>query len=507
MLEEVTRPHFFPGQLLDYRDFNRLSLQGDKIAALMGSQLLAGGGILLQSLREFEPAFSEGLTVVVRPGMAILPNGQTLVLNSDLAIDLSQFAVKGGMRAIVSIRNKATAEDPYQDPEDPSIQGFQTHRLVPELVVSTEEVPADSLELFRVILDDEAHSLRLPLREEEWIGGELSAKAGVAVIDTRFRKRILPLTFLPLDFPQLMKIRAALYRIEEAHNRLQRIFLFDDIQGTSGYLSQLHAEVLSVPYQALKVAFLLATFSDRLAIFLEALSRKCPADQANFNRELFLEISSMLGEARERQALPRALPFQLVLKLSDKLDDLARFAEKQFTLINALEQALIDLRDRAVDFPEKTTLAGHVFRRVDYVQATDKQRVVFQSESSQVRKLQTRYRSGDLVGRTGVFVREGKIQLDFQILHPDAPAIVWFPQYIRRKGAKLEYRINGKTLLQDFAPEGDDNVWKNRGLIIQPEALIAQNNRLTIRIDEADLDYGFFEAAIYQPLNAQGVFQ
>jgi hypothetical protein len=214
-------------------------------------------------------------------------------------------------------------------------------------------------------------------------------------------------------------------------------------------------------------------------------------------------LSATLDEARVRHALPRALPFENLVRLSDRLEAFTRFAEQRFTLMNAVEEALLDLRDRAVGFPEKTTFAGHLFERVDYLSAVDKDRVAYQATQSQVRKLQTRYRSGDSVTRTGVFVRDGKISLDFNVPQPETAIVIWFPQYVRRKGAKLEYRINGKTLLVESSAEADsDNLWKNRGLIIQPEALVPQGNRLTIRVDEADLDYGFFEAAVYQPVGS-----
>lgn len=507
MLSSFSRPHFFPGQMLDYRDFNRLAVQGEKNAALFSSQLLSGGGILLQSLKEFEIRLGTDLKVIVQPGMALLPNGEVLVLDSALVVDLQNYLPFSGSQMVtIGITHKTVAVDPYTDPEDPSIQGFRTQKQEPELLVCQNAMPVNTLELFRVSLQAQTRTLRLETIPEAWELETLQGStSGEAVIDTRFRKPIVPLTFAPLDFPALVRHRQALYAMEDAHRRLKKIFLIDDAFDTQAYLTLLHAEILAVPFQPLKVAFLVSEFAEKLALFLESISRKCSEDQPNFDRAGFLALSEKLGEARVRHAIPRSLPFETLLQLGAQLEAFTVFGEQRFTLVNAVEEALSDLSDRAIGFPEKTTFAGHVFRRVDYLNATDRSRVTYQTSQSQVRKLQTRYASGDQVSRTGMFVRDGKITLDLQIAEIDSPVVVWFPQYIRRKSAKLEYEINGRTLFSEASVEtGVDNAWKNRGLIIQPEALVPQGNRLTIQIKETDLDYGFFEAAVYQPVQSGG---
>ena len=500
MLTPFSRPNFFPGQLLDFRDFNRLAEQADRASQALSSRLFLGGGILLQALREFEIVSQADLTVVIKPGVAILPNGEMAILAEDRALDLSTYL---GSNVRVALRHQSIAQDPYTDLEDPSIQGFRTQSRVCEIVVSGAECPEDSLELFRVDLRSGVKAVRAATLEETWIAGPIPNSGAQAVLDMRHRKSLVPLSFAPLAFAELIGMRKALYSMEEAHRRIQKIFLLEDKHGTGIFLSQLHAEILCVPYQPLKVAFLVSEFAEKLALFMEAVSRKCANDQPNFHKALYLELSGLLEVARVRHALPRSLPFTALQTLSQKLEAFALFAEQRFTLMNAVEEALLDLRDRAVDFASETTFAGHLFHRVDSISALDKNKVEYLSPASQVRKLQTRYRGGDNITRTGVFVREGKIALDFEVPNPDSPVVIWFPQYVRRQGATLEYGINGKTLLVESSAEPDsDNFWKNRGLIVQPEALVPQGNRLTIRVDDADLDYGFFEAAVYQPTSA-----
>ena len=51
-LVAMSRPNFFPGQLVDYRDFNRLSQQADKTVSILCQYLFKGGGIVVDALEE-----------------------------------------------------------------------------------------------------------------------------------------------------------------------------------------------------------------------------------------------------------------------------------------------------------------------------------------------------------------------------------------------------------------------------------------------------------------------
>jgi len=505
MLETLTRPSFFPGQLLDYRDFNRLAEQAEKTATLFNHGLFPQGGILLRSGKEFETTLGDGLCVIIHPGVAVLPNGETVTLEKEEVIDLAAYRVKGKPQTlIVGIGHETAARDHYTDPEDASIQGFRTVFKAPKLIARFEKLEEGCLELFRTVLSPQARSLRPPTALEEWSAGGLAPSEGVAVVDCRFRRKIVPLSYSPLGFSQMIELRTALYAMEDAHRRLQKIFLLEDAFDCGIRLTHLHAEILTVPFQPVKAAFVLSDFAEKMALFLESISRKCSQGQANFDREKYLRLCSLLDLARPRAALPQALPLDLLKEISALLTEFTLFAEQRFTLLNAVEEALGDLSDRSVDFAELTTLAGHVFERVDRLEAQDKDRVSY-AAAGQVRKLQTRYRSGDAATRTGVFMREGKVSIDFQVPNPEAPVVVWLPQHVRRRGAKLEYRINGKSLFSEAQTSGGaDNIWRNRGLVIAPEALVAQGNRLTIRVEEADLEYGFFEMSVYQPIKQVG---
>ncbi len=500
MLNKTIRPHFFPGQLVDYRDFNRLAGLTKESTSLLNAQILRGGGILLQSSEEFQIELGRELTVIVKPGMALLPNGELLTLNEERALNLTAYRpTNGQQRLIVGLEHETVAVDPYVDPEDPSIQGFRSQTEQVQLVVASEHLPVGALELFRVTLEAGTRSLRFPTTSEEWSVEELPATETESVVDTRFRRRLLPLTFAPIDFPELLQLRRAFYAMENAVRRLKRLFLIEDRHGTDFFLAQLHAESLAVPLQPLKAAFLTAEFADRLALFLEAIARKVSVGQSNFQSEIYLEIAGLLDQSRVRHALPRELPFERLLTLASKLEAFTCFAEERFTLMNVVEEALLDLQDRHDAFPEKTTFAGHVFQRVDRVLAGEADRVEFKASFKQMRKLQANYLSGERVTRTGVFVRDGDITLNIKVPNTESAAIVVFPQYARRKTAAMEYLVNGKKIRNEASVEMPvENLWRNRALILPPETLVSQGNQVTLHLGKTELDYGFFEAAVYQ---------
>ena len=71
MLDNVMRPNFFPGQVIDYKDFNRLSQQADRILSMFCRHLYRGGGVIANALDEFEVSPLKGLSVLVKPGVAL----------------------------------------------------------------------------------------------------------------------------------------------------------------------------------------------------------------------------------------------------------------------------------------------------------------------------------------------------------------------------------------------------------------------------------------------------
>ncbi len=72
--------------------------------------------------------------------------------------------------------------------------------------------------------------------------------------------------------------------------------------------------------------------------------------------------------------------------------------------------------------------------------------------------------------------------------------------HVRRSQAIVHYDINGKTLAADaWEKLGLANQWMNRGLVIPSDRLVPGLNRLSLRVENCDLDFGFFDLHVYQP--------
>lgn len=508
MLNTISRPNFFPGQLIDYKDFNRLAEQADQTISLLCGHLYAGGGIVVKALEEFAVVPMEGLSVRVKPGIAVLPSGQVLVLNSDKVVDFGlQAEGKSTKTLVVSVRNQVKGSDRYRDDDDTTITGYRTEIFDPELVVSARKPVPDSLELFRVTLNPGAQGLRHSDIDEEWSLKPLKREGkGDGVIDLRYRRRIVPHTLNPIEVNELIKLRQSLYSLEDVHRKIAKIFLVEDTFQTAHYLSQLHAELLNVPFQPLKVAFLVSEYAKKLSQYLEYLSYRLGKQHTNFDKTTVLNILESLERMRSRDVLPRESNFQELLSVSKMLESVLSFAEKKYNLLNAIEEGLLDMRTRLVAYDARLSLGGHVLQRVDSVSVSDSDRYQVKSDSSHVRSVTAAFSNGDRLNLKGVFIKNGVVTADVNVPNPDRPLILISQRYVRRGGTQLHYEINGKHLVSE---QGSDlqlaNNWMNHGLVVPANHLVAHENRFRIRVEKSDLDFGFFGLSVYQPVQDKGV--
>ena len=79
-------------------------MSNSKIISLLNKNIYPEGGILLESLSEFKIVTTDDLSVRIKPGMAILPNGELLVLNKEIILNLSPYSQSTNL-LIVSIDN------------------------------------------------------------------------------------------------------------------------------------------------------------------------------------------------------------------------------------------------------------------------------------------------------------------------------------------------------------------------------------------------------------------
>jgi|GEM_PF-2846890 len=503
MLTPYQRPNFFPGQLIDYQDFNRLSGQADRLNSLLCRYLFSEGGIVLSSLKEFEISPLKGTTCLIKTGIGLLPTGQPVVLTEDRVIDLSPYCMgKKNQQVVVSLRNVVQGMDKFVDDADPAITGYRSEAFIPEVVMTADKPAEDAIELFRITLKAQVDSIRLPEADEEWMETIVPDEShpNVAVIDLRSRRSIVPQNLFPLSAMELVSLRKALYQLQDSHRKLMKVFFVEDPFDSQLYLSQLHTEVLSRPFQPLKMAFLTSEFAEKLSHFLEHVATRAKKGAGNFDRDSYLKTITTLESLKSRTILPRQMNLMDLVGVATHLENIVNYAEAKFNLLTNIEEAILDFKDRSQEFENTLTLAGHIFNQVDRVSIDDPKRLMIRAESPQKRRAHASFRNGDELQLPGVFLRDGSISLTFKAPSPERPVIILTNQYVRRSGSVIHYEINGKHLATDKWDKTDyANNWINKGLAIPAEYLVAQENRIQIRVEKSDLDFGFFGVTVYQP--------
>jgi hypothetical protein len=503
-VEKITRPNFFPGQWIDYKDFNKLAEQPERMLRVICQHLFQGGGIIVNSLKEFEVSPLKGLSVLINPGVGLLPSGQTLLLNQDLIVDLNPYVSGSPRTVIVSLVNETKGTDLFCDESDRSIRGYRAERLEPSILVTSEPSKL-GLEIFRVTLDKKCEGLRLATKEEEWTEGSISVSSqndgNWAVIDQRFRRTLVPQTYLPADMDTLMTTRKALFELQSLRRKVMKLYLQEDPFDSETYLLMLHAELLSRPFQPLKLGFLAAEFSSKMALFLELLlNRAASRTKENFDKDSILKTIAVLSKMKRREVLPRSLPLQEFCEVTNYLAEFVRFAEAKFSLMDVVEEALLDLSHRGAEFGDKIVLGGHLFERVDKISSEDEKRYVIKADSQSSRRIATAFKNGDRLDLKGIFFGKGEVACEVEVKYPDRPLVLISRQHVRRAGARLQYEINGK-LISVESLEHDDlvNNWRNKGLVVKKELLVQNKNLFRIRVEKTDLDFGFFDLFAFQP--------
>lgn len=499
---KLGRPNFFPGQLIDYKDFNRLAEQPERVLSFLCRHLFEGGGIVLGAASEFEVTADKGLKVRVGAGVGVLPAGGVIATSSEMLIDLAPYAkTEEVCEIVVSLVNRVHGVDRYTDADDSTITGYKTEAFEAEFQVSQAGGALSAVEIFRVRLSKEVKEVCRPSQSEQW-----NSELPLGMIDVRSRRRIVPQTYSPFrSGAELVDLRKSLYSIERAYSKLQKIYLVDDPFSTMLYLVQLHAELLSRPLQPLKAGFLICEFAEKFALFLDRLVKQAGQERSNLDKETLMSTLAILEALRVREVVAGELPTEALVNLGAKCNALVDYAEKKFSLLNTVEEALIDIRDRAFEFDDRIVLAGHLFERVDLLTA-DCDRYDVKATGSLVRLLTTRYRNGDTAARKGRFVKEGIITLRLKVADNERPLVILLHQYVRRAGTRLRYEMNGKHLTTEECEYSDlSNNWLNRGLVVSQELLVPNENLFCIRIERSDLDFGFFDLSVYQPSRLRDV--
>jgi len=485
-----SRPNFFPGQLVDYRDFNRLSQFPQTVLQDFLKGIFPGGGILLGAKDQFRPVAVQGMTLAIQPGLAVLPTGELASLDQLTVLDLEK-VVRTGDTVFVTIGNDRMARDKFTDPEDTTITGFLSEGTVTRVEASTVLPSADRLELLRI--DISSATKRISASSSE------SASEEVAVIDLSYRKLLLAQT--APDFSELEAARTQLALLDESLRKLGKLFLMEDaVSSTMHLLSSVHAELLSLPPQPLKMGFLLSEFARKLALFLENLDRHLPLNRNDLDRPRVMQTLGLIDPLRRTEPFVQKFPVNQVSDVASSLNLIVRFAEERFSLFTLVEEALLTLRDQPLRMDAELPFAGQMFRKIDSIDSQNASKLRFQSKEIQNRRMQAKYGNGASHEALGAFFRTGGVDIEFEVAKTDRPAVILIRHHVRRSQAIVHYDINGKTLAADaWEKLGLANQWMNRGLVIPSDRLVPGLNRLSLRVENCDLDFGFFDLHVYQP--------
>lgn len=488
MIENLERPHFFPGQWIDYRDFNALSdLPGDLLGAF-SRKIVEGGGLAVTSEHEFGVVPREGLLVQVRPGSAILSNGYAVSLADDLLLNLESYR---GRTIYGLVDLERTGTQPYVDPEDPSIKGFTRQKSQARVVVS--DAPAVGLEIFRAKIPQHAKRMRLATGDELWSHEKdlESADPSEAVIDLRHRRLFLPLTHGQLPALELVKTRTALYEMARDIRALHRTSWVEAPVRVLSALTQLHAELLSLPIQVHRIGFWVSELASELAFWIEIVSKKT-------RRSEWLPLLADLGPLRRPDVQPRLDAVLQLTRLAPRLREFTQLTEKHYSVTSVISDALAESEHRRIDFSEKLVLGGYVLTRADKVAVADRHRISTTHPAVE-RVVRSTFASGERLSIPGLMVREGSFQTEVRVPRVTSPGVLIFRRYSRRPREDVLVEFNGRALGHLTKTEGSaEDLWMNTGFLVPEADLVAGDNQLRVTVQKADLEWGWFEAAFYQ---------
>jgi hypothetical protein len=160
------------------------------------------------------------------------------------------------------------------------------------------------------------------------------------------------------------------------------------------------------------------------------------------------------------------------------------------------------MRERFTEWDEKIVIAGQLFERTDMIYANDS-RIAVKEGSPFRRECVAKFAEGTPLKLSGQFLQKGKLSFPFQIKDIHSPVVLLLHQYVRRGQSEVKFLINGNLLSedkrQDIASEVATNHWIQKGIVIEEKHLLSASNTLEMQVGSSDLDYGFFDCAIYQP--------
>lgn len=492
-LEIKSQPNFFPGQWIDYRDFNRLVIHTQDTLAGALKCLYPAGGILSGHLKEFKVSVDGAFGVTIESGVALLPNGEVSYLPEATQVDLSLFQDLDHEVSIrVCLKNRCHGEDHTVDPEDASVSGYRTTRIQGEIEIGIGKHVENAIELFRVQMGPGLSSL-YDASSDDW---EL---ARLGQIDLHSRKRIEPYSSLAAEGEKFWFWRRALLRLENSLFKILKMYLVEDYFQVGVFVSLLHQEILSRPFQIARAQFLLEEVAARLSLFLDRWMRESGAQLHSSDREAILQILPYLEGLRKKEFVHTRFKIDELIPAIDLLEKYLDSSGGGVDFISRIRSALIEWNNIPYEYFQKMTWAGYLFEKVDHVEPDDEKKVVIRSSEHQLRHQSASYLNGDSATLPGVFIAGGEVEASVSVRSIDRPLVLLLRYYIRRNDLTVQYEWNGKWIHSEQFSDADyQNRWVNRALVLPSESLLLGENRLTLKVGDQIRDFGFFGVGAYQ---------
>lgn len=512
-------PHFFPGQWIDYRDFNRIIQSSENILSALNQALYPAGGIITGMLDELEVSVVSEHQLQILPGVALLPQGELCHLHEKKLLDIERFLqLKEGTCLYVFLSNKTFGQDFHKDPEDTAISGFRTQCSQGEVEIRVGQLHPAGIELARILLQSEAQqaqatsqslltsAIKPPLKIEDTLPQSWDVpQAGQ--LDRRYRIYIQGYSSQLASDQDLVAWRRSLMHLEQLLLRLQKTFSIADFSQVGVFVSLLHAELLHRPFQFQKAQFLLEEVARRLCLFLDRLFKEGPGNFPNFSREAVLKVIQSLETLNQRSFHHNRCRMPELMESIIQFNEFVELSGDGTGLYERIELALLEYQNISFDYLTKMSFGGYTFEWADEVLPKDESRVITQTDHKQIRNVSATYLNGSMQSMLGLTVTEGSIEVRINAKSTAKPLLLLFRHYLKRPGLILEYEWNGKWLHREqFIDPQLNHVFTNRALVIPSERLIQQDNRLVLRSESPAHELVFLGLVAYQPTLTQWDF-
>lgn len=468
-------PNFFSGQIIDHEDFNRLSRYPKQLQQRVINFLIPTGGILnLGNSLRVEVIDLDKLCV--HEGVALQKNGLFISLSEKKIFNLTSLMV--GKVYYLYMSFQIVGEDPFENDEDESITGFLSECENAYVFLSSEE-NSDAIEIARF---------------------EISPQ-GVEVC-SEYRNIIEPF-FRPLFTREERKIiDEEVAKIEDSIRKLVRLSWCERDYNAFAILTLIRGELVSAFSTEAKLKTYFKELGQKLLWIFDGIRESLPLREVTEQLEQKLaNLYLALPGFGKVEALSQFLP--LLGEIARAASELVDEIESKFQVLTLLEEEL-RLKERSYfGFENRILLGGGVLKLIEKIHPGNRERLEVLAPAFNERVLESSFASGEKFQLPGKFISEGLFRLSFQLSVGNKPFVFVMNQYQRRNPLQVEFRLNGEKV-SEISNLSFEDQWFRKGIVFPKEKILNGRNLLDIEVKNCDLDFGFFESALYQMEEVRG---